>query len=199
LAKLGTDNLLYVPDAPSDGASYGRLGAAWTKVVALAGGTMAGVLHLKGTTDGSDAAAGEVGEYISSTVLVAAAKAANTGVNVDVTSISLPAGDWDVQGQIWIAATGTMTRETLATVNVTGIAAWVSKVSATIPTVPAGSLQSFFGINIALTSANLPVLTSGRVRFSLSATTTIYLSGIVTFTGTGPLGLYGFIGARRMR
>jgi hypothetical protein len=33
----------------------------------------------------------------------------------------------------------------------------------------------------------------------LSATTTIYLSGIVTFTGTGPLGLYGFIGARRMR
>jgi hypothetical protein len=188
-----------VPDAPSDGASYGRLGAAWTKVVASAGGTMAGVLHLKGTTDGSDAAAGEVGEYISSTVLVAAAKAANTGVNVDVTSISLPAGDWDVQGQIWIAATGTMTRETLAAVNVTGIAAWVSKVSATIPTVPAGSLQSFFGINIALTSANLPVLTSGRVRFSLSATTTIYLSGIVTFTGTGPLGLYGFIGARRMR
>jgi hypothetical protein len=162
-----------------------------------------GTFNLKGVTDGSDAAAGNIGEYLSATVLQAAAKAANTGVNADVVTLSLPAGDWDVQGQVWIAPTGTTrstrsTRETLAAINVTGLAAWVSKTSVTLPTVPAGSLQSFFGINIALT-ANLPVLTSGRVRFSLSAPTTIYLSGQVTFTGAGPIGLYGFVGARRMR
>lgn len=151
---------------------------------------------IMGVTDGSNAAAGQVGEYLSVTVLAANAVAANTGAIVNVASISLTPGDWDVQGQIWIATTGT---DLFAATNVTGIAAWVSPVSATIPTIPAGSLQSFFGINIALAAANLPVLTSGRVRFDVSAPTTIYLGGIVTFTGAGPLGLYGFIGARRMR
>jgi hypothetical protein len=33
-----------IPDAPSDGSSYGRLNAAWTKVLPLAGGTLTGPL-----------------------------------------------------------------------------------------------------------------------------------------------------------
>ena len=87
----------------------------------------------------------------------------------------------------------------LGSVNVTGIAAWVSAMSATKPTIPAGSLQSFFGIQIATTSANLPVLPSGNVRFNVAVATTVYLSGILTFTGAGPLGLYGYVEARRIR
>jgi hypothetical protein len=164
LAKLGTDNLILVPK------------------------------NVPGVTDGSNAPAGMVGEFISKAVLAANAVAANTGVVVNVTSLSLPAGDWDVQGQIWIAPTGTR-----AATNVTGLAVWVSAASAAFPTVPAGSLQSFFGINIALVAAHLPVLASGKVRFSLAATTPIYLSGLVDYTGTGPIGLYGYIDARRAR
>jgi hypothetical protein len=164
LAKLGTDNLILVPK------------------------------NVPGVTDGSNAPAGMVGEYMSKTILAANAVAATTGVVVNVTSLSLSAGDWDVQGQIWIAPTGTR-----AATNVTGLAVWVSSTSATFPTVPAGSLQSFFGINIALVAAHLPVLASGKVRFSLAAPALIYLSGLVDYTGTGPIGLYGYIDARRAR
>jgi hypothetical protein len=35
-----------ITDAPSDGSSYGRLNAAWAKVLALAGGTMAGAIAM---------------------------------------------------------------------------------------------------------------------------------------------------------
>jgi hypothetical protein len=35
-----------VPDAPSDGSVYGRLNAAWSKVLALVGGTLTGPLTL---------------------------------------------------------------------------------------------------------------------------------------------------------
>jgi len=164
IAKLGTDSLIFVPK------------------------------NVIGTITNDNAPAGCVGEFISKTVLAANAVAAATGVTVNVTSISLSPGDWDVQGQIWIAPTGTR-----AATNVTGIGTWVSATSALMPTVPAGSLNSLFGINIALVAANLPVLTTGKVRFSLAATTTIYLSGLVTFTGTGPIGLYGYIDARRAR
>lgn len=148
-------------------------------------------------TDGSNAAPGTIGEFKSVTVLAAAAVAVVSGGTVDVCSIALPPGDWSVQGQIWVGATGTA--ELLGSVNVTGIAAWVSATSATKPTIPAGSLQSFFGIQIATTSANLPVLPSGNVRFNVAVATTVYLSGILTFTGAGPLGLYGYLEARRQR
>ena len=147
--------------------------------------------------DGSNAAPGSIGEFKSVTVLAAQAVAVVSGSTVDVCSIALPPGDWSVQGQIWVGPTGTS--ELLGSVNVTGIAAWVSAVSATKPTIPAGSLQSFFGIQIATTSANLPVLPSGNVRFNVAVATTVYLSGILTFTGAGPLGLYGYVEARRIR
>lgn len=163
LAKLGTDNLILVPK------------------------------NVPGTTTNDNAPAGCIGEFISKTVLQANAVAANTGQTINITTISLGPGDWDVQGQIWIAATGTR-----AATNVTGIGTWVSATSAAMPTVPAGSLNSLFGINIALT-AQLPVLTTGKVRFSIATTTTIYLSGLTTYTGTGPIGLYGYIDARRAR
>ena len=164
-------------------------------------------------TDGSNAAPGSIGEFKSVTVLAAQAVAAVSGSTVDVCSIALPPGDWSVQGQIWVGPTGTSELlgvsgsergaaggvMPLGSVNVTGIAAWVSATSATKPTIPAGSLQSFFGIQIATTSANLPVLPSGNVRFNVAVATTVYLSGILTFTGAGPLGLYGYVEARRIR
>ena len=50
---------------------------------------------IKGVTDGSNAAAGYVGEYISSNVS-SISVSANT--NTSLTSITLSAGDWDVSG-----------------------------------------------------------------------------------------------------
>ena len=153
-------------------------------------------------TDGSDAPPGMVGEFKSVTVLVGQAVAAVSGSTIDVSSIVLLPGDWEVQGQIWVAASpgsGVRSGEPLGSINVTGISSWVSSTSATKPTVPVGSMQSLIGIQIATTSANLPVVPSGRVRFNVAVSTTVYLSGILTFTGAGPLGLYGYIEARRIR
>ena len=153
-------------------------------------------------TDGSDAPPGAVGEFKSVTVLVGQAVAAVSGSTIDVSSIVLSPGDWEVQGQIWVAASpggGAQSGEPLGSINVTGISSWVSSTSATKPTVPVGSMQSLIGIQIATTSANLPVVPSGRVRFNVAVATTVYLSGILTFTGAGPLGLYGYIEARRIR
>ena len=44
-------------DAPSDGSLYGRLNAAWTKAVPLAGGTMTGLLTLSGIPSVTNGAA----------------------------------------------------------------------------------------------------------------------------------------------
>ena len=54
-----------------------------------------------GVTDASNAAAGHVGEFLSVTVLKANAVAAANGAVKDVANIPLPAGDWDVQGQVY--------------------------------------------------------------------------------------------------
>ena len=57
----------------------------------------------KGVTDGSDAAAGQFGEVISSIVL-GPGVTLTTIVPATVTTISLTAGDWDVQGEVWVTA-----------------------------------------------------------------------------------------------
>lgn len=42
LATLGTDHLLYVPDAPSNGSTYGRLNATWAVAAPLASPALSG-------------------------------------------------------------------------------------------------------------------------------------------------------------
>jgi hypothetical protein len=46
LARLGSDSLIYVPDATHDGATYGRVNGAWGKALPLGGGTLTGALTL---------------------------------------------------------------------------------------------------------------------------------------------------------
>ena len=53
-----------------------------------------------GVTDGSNAAPGQVGEVISQNVT--AGLALTTNVALNVTSIPLTPGDWDVGGEVWI-------------------------------------------------------------------------------------------------
>lgn len=48
MAKLGSDSLLFVRDAASDGKAYGRVNAAWAQVLPIAGGTLTGPLTLSG-------------------------------------------------------------------------------------------------------------------------------------------------------
>jgi len=55
-----------------------------------------------GTTTNNDADAGKVGEMLSTVVLVGAPIAMTTNVAINIASVSLTAGDWDVWGTLWL-------------------------------------------------------------------------------------------------
>ena len=63
-------------------------------------------LPLAGVTNGSNAAAGNVGEYLAATVASGAAVALTSGGNRDIASLALTAGDWDVDGMIAVTNSG---------------------------------------------------------------------------------------------
>jgi len=147
-----------------------------------------GGVPVQGTNTNDSAAAGYVGEYNSSTVLLASAVALTSGVAADITSISLSAGDWDVRGSI---ATSVQPA-TITSV----LSAWMSTVSATVPARP--NEGGYSQISSAFTTGANNVIQAGVMRVSVAAPTTIYLSTSIAFT-SGTLSAYGFIGARRMR
>lgn len=137
-----------------------------------------------GTTTNDNTAAGKVGEYVSSAVLFASAVAFTSTTVRDITSISLTAGDWDVTGSIFYNFSLTAQ----------GYYGWASSTSATQP--DSSLISGITNVNSTIIdNAGQPILTR---RFSLAGTTTIYLSGVSTFsagTGTG----CGYIAARRVR
>jgi Pectate lyase superfamily protein len=134
---------------------------------------------------GGNATAGSIGEYVSSAIASGSAVSLTTATAANVTSISLTAGDWDVDGNVNIAgSTATYTQ------GVGGI----STTSATLPTdgteVNSGAQFTALSVTDGLT---LP-----RKRVSISSTTTVYLVGKATFSA-GTMTAYGSISARRVR
>lgn len=138
-----------------------------------------------GTTTNDNAAAGKVGEYISNS---AGPIATTSNTSLDVTSISLTAGDWDVEGTVLFtpAASTVPTR----------IRAGINTTSATIPSQP--GTGSVLTLNLAFTTGSQQCAPLGGSRLSLSATTTVYLVANTVFT-VSTMDTYGFIGARRVR
>lgn len=146
--------------------------------------------EIVGTTTNNNAAAGSVGEFVSS-IVADNAVSLTLNTNADVTSISLTAGDWDIWGNVVFNGDGT-----------TGVIINLGWISTTSATLPASNLYSsvFFSTAgtvtpyvIAATSFCVPAL-----RLSLSGTTTVYLSVRSAFiTSTSTAG--GAIYARRRR
>lgn len=145
--------------------------------------------QIPGTTTNGDATAGNVGQYISSTVLSGAAVVLTTATPANVTSISLTGGDWDVWGTVGFVANAATT----ATIFEGGI----SQTSATLPTPPGSGAYSQFGLSVAAAGL-MPVFPIGSVRVPLAATTTVYLVAQSTFA-VNAMSAYGFIAARRRR
>ena len=162
LAKLGTDNLLMVSN---------------TSV-------------LNGVTDGSNAAAGQIGEYISANNT--AGSALTTGVGLNVATLNLPAGDWDVWGQT-IFAEGANTIPTV-------LASATSPVSGTVPTPAqlAAGTGAMSQVCATMTKGLNQIMQTGPDRYNSNAAQTIYLVAQATFSG-GALTVTGFISARRQR
>lgn len=138
-----------------------------------------------GVTDGSSAAAGDVGEIISSYIPNASAvSVATTDTATNLTSISLTAGDWDIWGNVTFlnSATGNLSAG-LACINTT---------SATPPDI------SYFGILSIPSNANTGGMNAASFRVSITGTTTYYIIGQVTFSA-GTTTMCGGIYARRVR
>ncbi|HEX4045443.1 MAG TPA: hypothetical protein VHZ76_07255 [Gammaproteobacteria bacterium] len=135
-----------------------------------------------GTTTNNNTTAGDVGEFVSSVIPLASAVSAANGTWINVTSISLTAGDWDVWGNVTISNNST---------GLTAGSAWTSIVSATQPDI---SLISFISVITASTlGQNAP-----NLRYSLASTTTIFLSAEAFFSA-GTSTACGGIYARRRR
>lgn len=151
--------------------------------------TRTGGTDMTGTNTNDNAAAGEIGEYVSSEVLVGSAVALSTGVASNITSISLTAGDWDLHGVVVLNPAGTTTVSA-------PLIGWISTTSASLPTYP--NKGAVVGTNFSYATGSPQALPVGNMRLSLAATTTVYLSIYAVF-GVSTCSAYGFIGARRVR
>jgi hypothetical protein len=144
-------------------------------------------LPRSGVSNGSDAAAGQVGEYVSSTRTQGAAIGMTSSVALNVTSISLTAGDWDVSGVAATANPGS---------TVTSVAsASISTTSGTMAVAPDGGYVQFApGSN----PGTAQLLATGTTRISVSGLTTVYLVINCAFS-VSTLNTYGILRARRIR
>lgn len=142
-----------------------------------------------GVTDGSAAAAGDVGEIKKSSIAVGAAISLTTNTFADVTSLSITAGDWDLFFSAEFSGTptgGTQIAAALTTASGSSTTGMVDDgynfvVSPSIPTSTAASL-----------------IKVGPINISISSTTTYYAKTRGIFTG-GTMTAYGTFYAKRVR
>ncbi len=145
-----------------------------------------------GTTTNDNASAGIVGEYISSTVLLGAAVLLTSNVSVNITTLALLAGDYDVQAELWLAGTPGAV--------ITAIAGAINTVSATLPVVPGNGTSTALSGSVNYTAgvSIIPILPIGQCRISLAAPATVYFIANLIFS-TQPVRAFGEISARRVR
>lgn len=145
--------------------------------------------NIVGTITNDNASAGSIGEYIESIISSGSSVSLTSNTPANITSISLTAGDWDVEGAAGFVSTNATTSETIFSCS-------ISLTSATSDT-------NYFAksIHSAVVPGNgvlADTLNLARRRISIAATTTVYLIGTSTFSiSTG--GGYGRLNARRVR
>jgi len=149
--------------------------------------------QLPGTATNDNASAGNVGEYISSSL--ATVTAAGNGTTTNVTSVLLTAGDWEVSGfAILSTASSSQTAYNFG--------AFLAGASNSVGTNDANGLGNntwslySSGSGQALSSFTLPV---GPRRVSLAASARQYLNAACLFVGSGLPSFQGVIRARRVR
>jgi hypothetical protein len=154
--------------------------------IANSGSVTAG--QVPGTATNDNASAGNVGEIITATVAQGSAVTLTTATPANITSVSLTAGDWDCN-----AVAG---RTFGATTSITILKSSLNTTSATDGSIALGTLVQFS------TPAAVPVTDTtqqiGAARFSLNATTSVFLVADDTFTVSTDKG-YGFLRCRRAR
>lgn len=169
-------------------------GAATVRIDAAAedlnnGGLTTG--QIPGTTTNDAASSGNHGEYVSSTIDTAGGLVSLVSATPKtITSISLTAGDWDVEYLAVFKGTATTTYTYL-------VASIVTTTNTDGTLYDGSSYQIDFSGSptFANVSRNINV---GPLRMSLSSTTTVYATADASF-GASTLGAAGTLRARRVR
>lgn len=146
--------------------------------------------QIPGTATNDNAAAGMVGEYVEAILASGSAISLTSGTAVNITSLTLGAGDYDLTGIGVFGGSSSTTFQFVATA--------ITTVSATLPGSGQVSRNNFYlGGATPLTQTN-PTCQVGPVRQSLSTSTTIYLVAQAGFA-TSTANVFGQIRARRVR
>lgn len=144
-----------------------------------------GAVSLSGTTTNSNAAAGVIGEILTSTALFSSSCTSGT-VGV-ATQITLPAGDWEAQGIINFGATSaTLTKVSTALHTSAAMPSWET------------SLQ-LGGVAFSSAATGSLKVPTPVTRFSLAAPTAINLVHFSYFNAGSVSIIGGEIRARRVR
>jgi hypothetical protein len=138
---------------------------------------------IKGTSGNDNAQAGSIGEYPTPTNLSAVSLTSGTATNVS--SASLPGGDYDVECTANFVPAASTTWG--------NIQVGVSTTSATQP-----GLGGYQLIQAPLTAGLRQTIKSGAVRIQLASTTTVYCVATTVF-GTSTMTADGFMRVRRVR
>lgn len=123
--------------------------------------------------------AGSVGEYASNSTT---GTSLTTDTQTNATSVSLTAGDWDVNAVVQF---------TPSVSSLSNIQVGISTTSATLGALGTRAI-------LGITNGAVNAVTTPTVRISLSATTTVYAVGFASFA-SGTTTIDGFIRARRVR
>jgi hypothetical protein len=139
---------------------------------------------VSGTATNNNAASGIVGEYLTNSTAGTSLTTATPG---NATSISLPAGDWDVSAVVTFVPAGSTVPSILST-----------GVNTTSATLPGSNTGGYVQLASSFPAGAAQVQNSPTVRVSLASTTTVYAVAQSTFI-TSTMTCNGFIRARRVR
>ncbi len=138
-----------------------------------------------GTTAADNASAGGIGEFVSSYVATGAAVNVPNATGTNVTSISLTAGDWDVEGNVNYKLASAVVNTAQAAINTTGGA------------IPTDGSEVYTGV-LASGATFTDTMTVPRKRVNVTTTTTVYLVTKANVS-MGTMSAFGGITARRVR
>jgi hypothetical protein len=181
---------------PSGGASFASTtdpgaGVVNASVGFAIGGIALNVDHLATTNTNDAAAAGEVGETISSSIASTGAISYTTNQTKNLTSISLTAGDWDLRGIATII---------LTTAPVSTAFQAIAQITQTTGAITDDGGQSYGYISTP-SAASSPIWSCALPprRMSLAGTTTVFLVVKAPAFVSGTCTVFGYIQARRIR
>lgn len=139
--------------------------------------------QIAGTVTNDNAPAGFIGESLVPSNLTGVAL--TNGIAVNLSSITLPAGDYEVSGVVHFTPAGTTT--------VTGVTASVSATANVL-----GPVGTRTQLNTTFTTGQAQEIGAPVQRISLAAPATIYLTAF-SFFGTSTMAANGYLHVRRPR